>query len=132
MSNPNLHAQDLSSHQWENRIILVLTEDPAQDNYKKQLEELKADKNGLQERKLLIYQLTSTQYKMGLEDTSDWQEGSQLYNKYKTGNASFEVILIGLDGGVKLSQEQVLSREKLFAVIDGMPMRKAEIRKNRN
>ena len=39
-------------------------------------------------------------------------------------------MLIGLDGGIKLEQIQILSAEKLFAIIDGMPMRKREIRKN--
>lgn len=42
----------------------------------------------------------------------------------------FEVILIGLDGSIKLRQMEVLSKEDLIAIIDAMPMRKSEI-KNR-
>ena len=41
------------------------------------------------------------------------------------------MILIGLDGGVKLRQTEMISLDKLFTLIDGMPMRRREI-KNEN
>ena len=43
----------------------------------------------------------------------------------------FEVVLIGLDGGVKLRKESPLSKEDLYAIIDGMPMRRAELNRKR-
>ncbi|MDP5094209.1 MAG: DUF4174 domain-containing protein, partial [Polaribacter sp.] len=54
----------------------------------------------------------------------------ELFLKYNPKNTPFKVMLIGLDGGIKLAQSTVLSKEKLFAIIDGMPMRKREIRNN--
>ena len=39
-------------------------------------------------------------------------------------------LLIGLDGGIKLRQNSILTKEKLFAIIDGMPMRRRELKKN--
>jgi hypothetical protein len=36
-----------------------------------------------------------------------------------------------LDGKIKLEQSTILSTEKLFTIIDGMPIRKREIR-NKN
>ena len=51
--------------------------------------------------------------------------------RYKAEKSDFRVILIGLDGGEKLEQTEVLSAEKLFNTIDSMPMRQAEIRKNK-
>ena len=43
-------------------------------------------------------------------------------------NNDFEVILIGLDGGIKLRQDQTLLKQDLFRIIDAMPMRRNEIR----
>lgn len=126
----NLNAQDLSSHQWKERLVLILTTDLSNADYLKQLEELKADGKALEERKLVIYKITPTQFKVGLDEEGKWKQGDDLYSKYKTTNSDVEVKLIGLDGGVKLDEKEFVSREKLFSVIDAMPMRRNEIRKN--
>ena len=42
----------------------------------------------------------------------------------------FEISLIGLDGGIKLSQNEILTAEKLFGIIDQMPMRRIEVENN--
>jgi hypothetical protein len=44
------------------------------------------------------------------------------------GTKSFSVVLIGKDGGEKLRRAIPLSPEELFAVVDAMPMRRAEMR----
>jgi hypothetical protein len=50
----------------------------------------------------------------------------------------FEIVLIGLDGGIKLRQDSSPEKDNLFfadplaelyALIDGMPMRRAEMRR---
>ena len=41
---------------------------------------------------------------------------------------TFEVVLIGLDGGIKLRQTKLVSLDKLFTLIDGMPMRRNELK----
>lgn len=40
----------------------------------------------------------------------------------------FEIILIGLDGRIKLRQSQFLLDEDLLRIIDAMPMRRNEIK----
>lgn len=40
---------------------------------------------------------------------------------------NFEIILIGLDGGIKIQQTKILTKEHLFNTIDAMPMRKNEM-----
>lgn len=44
------------------------------------------------------------------------------------GTRSFSVVLIGKDGGEKLRRATPLSPEELFAIVDAMPMRRAEMR----
>ena len=40
----------------------------------------------------------------------------------------YEVVLIGLDGGIKLKKQDVLTTKELYNVIDRMPMRLDELK----
>ena len=126
----NLSAQDLSVHKWENRLLIVLTEDTEDILYMKQLEELSNCREGMENRKLIVYQSTPDKFQTGLETKEKWQNSSEIYKKYNGNKPGFQVLLIGLDGGIKMDQSEILTCEKLFGTIDTMPMRKAEMRKN--
>ena len=120
-----LHAQNLSQHLWKNRVILIVSEDNAA--FERQILAFKANEKGMNERSLIVYHLKSDEYKQ-IMPQSDVQKSTNLFEKYKQVNVSFEVILIGLDGGIKLRQKDFLSCEKLFAIIDSMPMRSSELK----
>ena len=47
------------------------------------------------------------------------------------GAAEFSVILIGKDGGEKLRRKSLLTTRELFAIVDAMPMRRAEMERGR-
>ena len=123
-----LHAQNLSQHLWKNRVILILSEDNAA--FQRQMLAFKANEKGMYERSLIVYHLKSDEYEQVMPK-SDVQKSTNLFKKKNQANASFELILIGLDGGIKLRQKEFLSCEKLFAIIDSMPMRSSEL-KNRD
>ncbi len=125
-----LSAQDLSVHRWENRLLILLTEDPEDILYKKQLEELSNCREGMEDRKLIIYHSTPDKFRKGLETKDEWHNSIDIYKKYKENKSGFQILLIGLDGGVKMDQSEMITCEKLFGTIDSMPMRKAEMRKN--
>lgn len=128
----NSQAQDLSSHQWKDRLILILTEDTANETYQQQLDELYSDQQGLEDRKLVIYTILPDKFKRDDEAGQGWIQSGELYSKYKESDDSFEILLIGLDGGVKLRQDQFLSNKKLFDRIDQMPMRRRELEQEGN
>ena len=123
-----LHAQNLSQHLWKNRVILILSEDNAA--FQRQMLAFKANEKGMYERSLIVYHLKSDEYEQVMPK-GDVQRSMNLFKKNNQANVSFELILIGLDGGIKLRQKEFLSCEKLFAIIDSMPMRSADI-KNRD
>ncbi|MDZ7934160.1 MAG: DUF4174 domain-containing protein [Emticicia sp.] len=120
-----LYAQDLSQHLWKNRVILILSEDNAA--FQRQMLTFKANEKGMNERSLIVYHLKFDEFQQVMPK-SEVRKSKNLFEKYKQANAPFEVILIGLDGGIKLRHRDFLSCEKLFATIDSMPMRSAEIR----
>jgi hypothetical protein len=118
-------GQDLKQHRWVQRVLIVTAKDT--HLLKEQMDSLSKDIKGLQERKLAIYQVTPNGYAKGTRITN-WTKTKDFYQRITKRKKDFEVILIGLDGGVKLRQTELLTLEKLFTLIDGMPMRRAEIR----
>ncbi len=124
----NADAQNLSTHQWKNRLILILVKDTTPPELQTQLTEFRTHSVGMKERKLVVYQVQANQFQRGLNADNEWMNSNKLYQKYKSDDSPFEVILIGLDGGIKLTQNDILTCEKLFAIIDAMPMRRREMR----
>ena len=120
-----LYAQNLSQHLWKNRVILIVSEDNTA--FERQILAFKANEKGMNERSLIVYHLKSYEYEQVMPK-GNVQKSTNLFEKYKQANVSFELILIGLDGGIKLRQRDFLSCEKLFAIIDSMPMRSSELK----
>ena len=51
------------------------------------------------------------------------------FNRYRLDTARFTAVLIGKDGGEKFRSNEPVRPAQLFAIIDAMPMRQAELRK---
>lgn len=122
-------SQDLSSHQWEERLILILMDDTSSAIYQEQIKELHSDQEGLDDRKLVIYIVLPDKFKRDDSENHGWIQSGKLYTEFKQSDKLFEILLIGLDGGIKLRQSKFLPNEKLFGRIDRMPMRRNELRR---
>ncbi len=122
-------GQEIGKNQWKNRVLILLTKDAENTEYGNQLTEFNGELINFNERKLVVYHVTPTSYKVGLNTTTK-PISSMLYTKYKKTKSDFEVILIGLDGGIKLRQDSILTKQKLYTLIDSMPMRKNELKNN--
>jgi hypothetical protein len=124
-------AQSLDWYKWKNRIVLIITNNENSKMYQDQLELLKTSKAGLQERKVMVCRAMPSQFTFGYGNFT-WIHYPNIYDKYHDYKSAvnFEVLLIGLDGEVKLRQTEMLDIEKLFSTIDVMPMRRAEMEKN--
>ncbi len=130
---PNLsQAQDLTTHQWKNRLLIVASQQPDAPALEVQMAELEKDPAGWGERKLVVYVVLPDRYMVRHAENGyrggQWVNSSELYEKYSPKTASFGVTLIGLDGGIKVKKSEVFSNQDLFGVIDGMPMRRSELR----
>ena len=127
-----LHSfgQTIKEHQWKERVLLILTNDEHNAEYKKQLDQFNEETLDFKERKLIIYRITPKFYRIGFAQVKK-NASTQLYKNYKKTKESVEVILIGLDGGIKLRKTSLLTKTDLFGLIDGMPMRKNELKNNK-
>lgn len=124
-----MEAQDLKKHQWNRRVIIILTENRDNALFNEQVSELEKHLNGLEARKLIVYQVSPKSYKINFSEANQWIENTSLYEKFSKSKTPFQVLLIGLDGGVKLGQTKLLSAASLFETIDAMPMRRSEMRR---
>lgn len=123
------NAQELKKQKWNKRVILVISNDESSSTVDTQLALLN-EPNELQERKLIIYRVLPKKYKILDNRESQWTISSELYDKYSSKKTNFKIILIGLDGGVKLKSEEIIEPKILFSMIDQMPMRREELDKN--
>lgn len=118
-------TQDLSQYRWQNRLLVIVSHQENHPMIQKQLQEVKNHQQELEERRLLTIVMTPEKYQVQTDD-KQWISGSN-YSNYQSGK-TFEVLLIGLDGGIKQRESDVFTAGKLISIIDSMPMRQAEMR----
>ena len=93
-------SQDIKKHKWKDRVILVISESTNNLDFKNQIELLKNNLLALKERKLVVYQITKNDFSFNFN--KNWISSSKLYQKFNEKKEHFKVIIIGLDGGIKL------------------------------
>ena len=128
-----MNSQDLKTHQWNNRVIIVLSNDAQSKAYTRQIADLKQASGGCLERKLVLYQVLPSEIrlnKFGGKKSEKWNATSDLYREFMQKDDSFKVVLIGLDGSVKEERAEPITSKELFEIIDGMSMRQAEMRRD--
>ena len=123
----NSMAQSLDDYQWKNRIVLLLDISSDTDAINSQFAELTSDREALNQRDLLIFRVTpETVYSSNGNPTE--LEASTIYDGYGLASNFNGVLLLGKDGGMKLKKPFEVSTQQIFTLIDGMPMRKREMR----
>ena len=122
----------LEPHLWEHRVLIVLTPTEKHPKFKEQLQTLDAVREGLKERDLFIMKNFNGNTIFAEEQLLSVGESRHLRKFYRLSPTAFTVLLIGKDGTVKLKSLDLIPIKKLFATIDAMPMRQAEMRTNSN
>ena len=126
-----VRAQDLESLRWKNRVILLYTHSLDHPEYKKMETGLQADAAGVATRKIIIFTIVGEQVSRGLP-VEIWEKLGPRAGRIPDLAEGFRLELIGLDGGLKYTTTTATSREQLWALIDGMPMRREELRTKGN
>ena len=108
----NAKAQNLDKYLWKNRVILIFENTNGSEQAIKQKSMFAKETTKMDDRAIILLK-GNNELKLDLGFKKDFQG----------------VVLIGKDGGVKFSGDFLVKPETLFSLIDGMPMRKAEIRR---
>lgn len=103
-------GQELKSVVWKNRVV-ILFGNPDDKIFGQQETMLKKAKLAITERDILVW------------------HGTPKVKKQLNLDPNFKgLVLIGKDGGIKLSRPFIVPIQELFALIDAMPMRRSEMR----
>ncbi len=119
-------SQNMDEHLWKNRVIMIDCATVAETKFQLQLKEFVNEKEALDDRKIVIYMKKDTQYHV-LQQPMIMELLSANSASKGAADSTFEMTLIGLDGGVKLRQTDWISKNQLYQLIDSMPMRQSEL-----
>ena len=122
-----IHGQEFSEHLWQNRLLVMVAEDPT--FFEEQLSALASCTNDFSERRVLIYQVLPDSFRILTPDNLNWNRSGSLYHQLNHSQRGVNIILIGLDGKVKLKKHYPVSCTEIIHLIDQMPMRRSEIEK---
>jgi len=101
------------------RRVLLFAPTSNKQHLLKQQAIFQSDAEGMKERDLKVSAII---YSLDLKST---------FKKYNVSATEFTFILIGKDGGEKLRRNSLVSLQELYQLIDGMPMRKIEMKKSK-
>ena len=106
---------NLDDFLWVNRPIVVLADSPDDPRFLEQLRLLEERLPDLKERDVVV-----------ITDTDPSQQTDLRQALRPRG---FMLVLIGKDGGVKQTSDEVVDMPELYALIDTMPLRQQEMKR---
>ena len=121
-------ATAMTSYLWKYRPLLVFAESAADASLARQRGIVAVSRRGLAERNVVVVWVVGNAVTAELGPLPGQSAGA-LRARYGVPTGSFRAVLVGKDGGGKLSQSSPLSAARLFATIDAMPMRRDEMRR---
>ena len=126
-----LDAQ-LGQYRWENRIILIFGSASKEAQVQEQLQLVGEHTKELEDRNLLVFYFVDNLGQQ-LKGKKQWsaKQVLELRKRYDIPKDTFEVLLIGKDGGVKRRSSNLLEPKDFFDLIDSMPMRQMEMRRKK-
>lgn len=122
----------LATYTWEKRVLLVFTPHQHLALYQKQLKNFQKANKGVSDRDLVVFRIMEQQGYYPDNQALSAHQVTVLRRYYQVSPQTFQVILVGKDGGEKMRRvQQLLPTQDLFRTIDAMPMRKSEMRKKK-
>lgn len=117
----------LDNYQWKNRILILSAANKDDDNLVQQLENIRSTSNEFDERDMIWVALLDDRAFTSLNQTITNEEAMALREVVTAPSNAFTVQLIGKDGQIKMVKDAYVTMQEIYALIDRMPMRRAEI-----
>jgi hypothetical protein len=120
-------ADAMSAYRWSKRPLIVFAGHAGDLTLVEQRRVVETSRAGFAERDMVVV------YVVGDKVSADPKPGpgigaAALRAHFGVQEGTFRAVLVGKDGGAKLSSGQPLSAATLFRTIDAMPMRRDEVR----
>jgi hypothetical protein len=121
-------AMAMANYRWKYRPLLVFADGAANSSLAAQHRIVAAARSGLSDRDVVMVWVVGNTVRAEF-GPGPAQGAAALRSRFGASPAFFRAVLVGKDGGAKLSQSTPLDAARLFATIDAMPMRRDEMRR---
>jgi hypothetical protein len=111
---------------WKNRPVIIFVDSKNNGQYKSFKKDWNSNSIGTQDRDIILFEIISNKHGLLKNKPISDKSVRAIINQLGKGTNSFEIILVGKDGSVKLRSSDS-SLNEIFSLIDSMPMRKYEI-----
>ncbi len=113
--------RELAALQWKKRVLIAIAPSQQDPHLAAQRRIVEENGAGMSERQLAFYEFAGTDAR-----------ARAIRQQFGVSDTQFKAVLLGKDGNAALTSPTPLSAEKLFGTIDAMPMRRDEMRRQRN
>ena len=121
-------SDPLELHRWKHRLLLVFTPDLEAEQARTLEAALEQAGCEVADRDLVVGWLSAADGNRLADEALDAAFAARLRARLGVGVRQFAVFLVGKDGGVKARYGAAPALETVFGLIDGMPMRRTEMR----
>lgn len=115
----------LQAYQWQNRILLLLVPSRQHPAFQEQQKLFAESAEAFAERDLVLLEVIGDE---PVKMKGGEEAAARLRERYRVAPNDFAVLLLGKDGGEKFRSATPVAPEKIYAIIDAMPMRRSEMR----
>lgn len=120
-------AYDLSQHLWQHRLLFLISDSAADPQLSAQREVIDTLRDEIVDRDLRVFELHTASGNVDGQ-TLTAEDVAGLRRQLDVRPDDRQLILIGLDGGIKRRGELDTELQAVFGQIDAMPMRRQELR----
>ncbi|GJE76267.1 DUF4174 domain-containing protein [Methylorubrum suomiense] len=113
-----IESHPLSRYAGTSRVLVLAAPDARNDRLSAQRQALASARTGASERDLVV-----------VEAVGDGPEAAAIRRALGLPADAFRAVLVGKDGGAKLTSAEPIPPQTLFSTIDAMPMRRNEMRR---
>jgi hypothetical protein len=119
----------MSGFRWQRRPLLLFAADDGDSRLQRQVAAVEATRDQFDERDMVLIVVLGTgpSHAQGVALPDD--DAARLRASYGVDGSSFALRLVGKDGGVKRRSTEVVPMGALYDLIDAMPMRQEEMRR---
>jgi len=119
---------DLAVYRWTHRPLLIFAPSTADTRYDVLNESISRLSLKIDDRDMIIFRIFDSGPSWAADKPLSTSGAASLRRQFGVGPGRFTVVLVGKDGGVKMSRQDDVDLQAIFNLIDGMPMRRQEMR----
>ena len=120
----------LDNYKWKHRVVIAFAPDAKSPALRELKQSIELNREAFRDRDLVFIEIRD--HSRGLIDSVAISNESTMaiVDRFTVHQDHFVVYLIGKDGGTKLKGDDKTTLSEIFALIDTMPMRRSEMKRD--